>query len=1280
MASLSLSLSAQEALSVVHYFRTLELPCPGDVFPWLSSNHHDDHHDNDNDDHASSVTGLQESKHWVIFVRSSPLLTSNTPIDPKSALLQDTIDYKNFLEPYVDDNVDTLTNFITNLLLYLDIAADENDKIVNTTVKDVKTTGYLPLFKDMSREVLGIRSFGLQSCKIASVADFVVYCFNNDHSIDNTSASNATNSVPHCSCQSVSRLLSIAQTHHHKVNPSMSPSKLKHSDSIPEADESPDDNMNTTVQVGSLRHFDSYDDIASDNEEEIDFASVLSTLCQNPNFTSIDDDDMTKKYEISSHSPAIWASRTAENIIKSPHLSLRNKKLSKIYNTYTITNPFDILSSLFADTSNDNDSRLKCLISVPPYSVGMGKEISHSSQITPCSSSSSSSSSSSNIDILSSLSNTTIPNNHVSHLINNSAAGLLNEFEKHQLTNYNINMSIKEKFEICQISQAMEISPGIWIGNEGDYLLWKHRIMTKGFDEMSTKATASVNNIEEGIIDYKDKVPPYCAVQESIIFNTPSSFLSPKHSKNAYMSAYNNIMTTRQTKPQINYRFFVEVHAASKLPGYSTLCAVRSEMVRHICNPISASLATPLITLSFPASGTLAGLGSLNLGDIVTIIHFLDLLCNQTTRDTFPALIFCPEGYTETSLLLVLFLMFQRGLRFRDAVLYYYNQSGRPFYLFESDYVLLEELEPVILCCSPSPNAVRSLSELDKRLSDTKYRISSPTWEAKEKEFMFSIISEILMVSSSPAPTPSSLTMSQNGDDASNFSNNDSGSFDYGSLGDWFSDLAHSASGSLIPSRILPSLFLGSLDHASCLPLLARLNIKNIVSVGESPSWLAGLPRDFYSIEPFIPRPCCKVNDDNCTRPSSLPLKLISFNRASVSAESDAFLKSFPIDRVLIVNDIKDDGIDTLHTSLLFAIFDFFEQFTNTDLESLIFGDNPPNGSHFGDEFDSSLKGLSSSSSQNNLHRYYATATTLVHCKVGVSRSATVVISYLMRFLGLRLEAAYLFVRVRRLNIIIQPNLKLCYELFKIQEELLKKVQKLDFKPQNNDNPLSSITTPNPSSPWRSRSSSNGSGYFGGANGRFGLSNNNASMSIFAPQPPSSTGYTSTNSSGPPSRRLSFSSSFSSGADTAASSFCANPFPIRRKKNSIGSFVSEPSSVISGMNSGRSDAFHMKEASINSCLQTEITTIDITDDELRSASDVDEYDCMVNPKRRALGMVSTTKEMNFEIKSTGGEVVEMSHNRKVSEEMEMEQSMSSQWLRNVDWAMFCHQVAELNNF
>ncbi|KAJ0425547.1 hypothetical protein BJY00DRAFT_298587 [Aspergillus carlsbadensis] len=66
-------------------------------------------------------------------------------------------------------------------------------------------------------------------------------------------------------------------------------------------------------------------------------------------------------------------------------------------------------------------------------------------------------------------------------------------------------------------------------------------------------------------------------------------------------------------------------------------------------------------------------------------------------------------------------------------------------------------------------------------------------------------------------------------------------------------------------------------------------------------------------------------------------------------------------------------------------------------------------------------------------------AATLVHCRVGVSRSATICIAEVMATLNLSFPRAYCYVRARRLNVIIQPHLRFVYELLKWEELQQKK-------------------------------------------------------------------------------------------------------------------------------------------------------------------------------------------------------------------------------------------------
>ncbi len=62
----------------------------------------------------------------------------------------------------------------------------------------------------------------------------------------------------------------------------------------------------------------------------------------------------------------------------------------------------------------------------------------------------------------------------------------------------------------------------------------------------------------------------------------------------------------------------------------------------------------------------------------------------------------------------------------------------------------------------------------------------------------------------------------------------------------------------------------------------------------------------------------------------------------------------------------------------------------------------------------------------------------LVHCKQGVSRSASLVIGYVMKELGMSLNEAYAYVKTRSPN--VTPNLGLIYQLLEYERELAKKV------------------------------------------------------------------------------------------------------------------------------------------------------------------------------------------------------------------------------------------------
>ncbi|OBA21227.1 hypothetical protein METBIDRAFT_31801 [Metschnikowia bicuspidata var. bicuspidata NRRL YB-4993] len=191
----------------------------------------------------------------------------------------------------------------------------------------------------------------------------------------------------------------------------------------------------------------------------------------------------------------------------------------------------------------------------------------------------------------------------------------------------------------------------------------------------------------------------------------------------------------------------------------------------------------------------------------------------------------------------------------------------------------------------------------------------------------------------------------------------------------WVEDLEGS-----LPSRILPYIYLGSLKHANNLTILSKLDITKIISVGEPLEWLSkpGFQSD-HDVEVE------SVGDG----------KVEIFHIRRKRLRHQTLEPQCNVTSVIKLNNLLDDGIDDLSRSLP-QVLEYIDQEYKQSEGSTKF---------------------------------------LIHCRVGVSRSATVVIAEVMRRLKLNLPQAYLYVRVRRLNIVIQPNLRFMYELFKWEEK-----------------------------------------------------------------------------------------------------------------------------------------------------------------------------------------------------------------------------------------------------
>ena len=244
-------------------------------------------------------------------------------------------------------------------------------------------------------------------------------------------------------------------------------------------------------------------------------------------------------------------------------------------------------------------------------------------------------------------------------------------------------------------------------------------------------------------------------------------------------------------------------------------------------------------------------------------------------RDARRVIFYCHDGYSESSVLALSYLMYTMGLTLDQAYMHVQLDLHRSFFVSPSDWQLLQQLaQRIPVLREAHPPAQVTVAPIDET----------------RPQFM----------------------------------------------DDFYFD------GSM-PSRILPFLYLGSLQHAMNSRLHQRLGITHVVSVGE-----------------------------NCLTDTG-PHTLAAARNAGI------------VD-VLELQNLSDDGIDTLRP-VLDDVLRYIEQ------------------------------------------ARLAGGRVLVHCRVGVSRSASTVIAFVMAHMDWSLMEAYLYVRSRRLNVLIQPHILFLWEL-----------------------------------------------------------------------------------------------------------------------------------------------------------------------------------------------------------------------------------------------------------
>ncbi|KAG7890943.1 hypothetical protein KL925_002068 [Ogataea polymorpha] len=513
---------------------------------------------------------------------------------------------------------------------------------------------------------------------------------------------------------------------------------------------------------------------------------------------------------------------------------------------------------------------------------------------------------------------------------------LCSEYDIEVFNNWDSNYLYREKLEISKMSSATEVLDNVWFGNTTDFECL-HIQLNSG------KKPASV--------DLKSSnFPLHCDPSNTVVILKKNDLAQrPIREVDAKLITF----------PRAHWKLFVHCIDGARFPTPMELRTV-----------ISSIGYLQQIYLEFPPSGSVE-IADLSEEDILCIVNVCKLLCFQCTKD-FPGLLYCSDGYTETSLLGLCFIMYSQKIGIDEAIIRLHMQYGRPFFIFKSDYLLLQKLEPIILKFAQhkgdkltleddrgvvksfllAPKHVRHKATLDMSFNSVLHTATGQHvvhLREQQKRRAKDLDSD----------TESTSSLSSAGTDLE------------------VSGLCESVAGS-IPSRVLPHLYLGSLSHASSLRLLKELGINYVVSVGEHVPWLDDLEYATGTTESG-----CEI------------FKICSDQKVDGS--------DCGVEEVMRINNINDDGIGTLTTTINDAL-DFIDKC------------------------------------------YESNGKVLVHCQVGVSRSATVCIAEVMKRINVSLPRAYLYVRVRRLNVIIQPNLKLMYELFKWEELFMRsKLKKRQF-------------------------------------------------------------------------------------------------------------------------------------------------------------------------------------------------------------------------------------------
>ncbi|KAI7878878.1 hypothetical protein K492DRAFT_238275 [Lichtheimia hyalospora FSU 10163] len=522
---------------------------------------------------------------------------------------------------------------------------------------------------------------------------------------------------------------------------------------------------------------------------------------------------------------------------------------------------------------------------------------------------------------------------------------------------HNISFSECERKEIRAMSEMNEITPHIWVGNTSD-------------------------------------VPGSNRPWNDDVFNNGDSYSSDDDMENPY-----------------RFSICIESYDLAEIPQQSTLM-----LARETLNDLSNDQLPPeIIHLEAPCSFTPMSMLSFEqfFDKMIPLLEFMD---NQASVHGRNILIHCADGYSETSLLVLSWIMYKLRIRLPEAYLFLHER--RNFFVLASNILVLQLIQHSIFHPADKPKEIESQK---RKRDDYEEHQNQPDKrdgpQPSAKDEIHDLKAGYARIN---VDQGNELTKDVNDDGHANRQDQ----LDYLPI---VSDhrLLHDdtylniVSNHLMPSSTLHDNYNNNDTQTTTTTTTTPINESTHTLEGNNNDNDSSLSKNNTAIA--IPAEDNEIWTHNLSSPLLPPIA--SQELAEFSwFYSTRFEGSFP-SRILpnlylgnLNHATNPDMLKALHITHVVSVGEH-SGLDPTQFQ-LLFMDNL-----YDDGIDS-IRGR-----WNEVTQF-----------IGVSRSAAITIGYIMKQLGMSLVQAYLFVRARRLNVIIQPNLKFMYELLQLELQLFGKM------------------------------------------------------------------------------------------------------------------------------------------------------------------------------------------------------------------------------------------------